>query len=84
MVIIFQQSTHRDGGFFFALWNFHHFLNKKISTGITSNWKLNSAVTKTAPQHIVLQKNIAKNPPVGDKKTYQKVSISTIDFGLVN
>jgi hypothetical protein len=32
----------------------------------------------------VLQKNIAKNPPLGDKKYSQKVAISTIDFVASN
>ena len=53
---------------------------EKIGFMITRKWKPNSGRKPGRPQHIVIEKNIDKNPPLGDGKYKEKVVISTIDF----
>ena len=84
MVIIFQQSTHLHGGFFWSIGIISDFRKGKNGFLITRNWKKNSYFARWKPQYIVPAENIAKNPPGGDKKLAQKVSISPIDFVDVN
>ena len=84
MEITSQQSTHPAGGFFFWFRDFLYFSMEKICFRITRYWELNSAKEGGGPQYVVSEKNIDKNPPLGDGKYKEKVAISTIDFVAVN